>query len=317
MAKVTDLTSTTWRFGEYLKADYTTSFSYNVSFNIALNNVSITKQDYKALVLNYFSNGSRPYFLQGSFSWDYGDGNYGSSSGYVYESDNTVPRITANLRNGFEYLDMTFTGGTDATNADLIAWLEANATLVEEEPTATLITYNGETIATLEAGQTATIKTAETEVEHDIVITPVFPINIAYGDIIATAEAGQTATIKCANTEADFDIVVSAKPSVPTLSGAWVFNESVDVSIGFITQPITFTTTKYYGNVRDFISIGCDGTNIRYFYKTDTGSNFFSPYSGGSRWYISADYRNIDFGSTPQEVSEEFYNWFTANATKQ
>lgn len=81
----------------------------------------------------------------------------------------------------------------------------------EEPTTATVITYNGDTIATLEAGQTATIKTAETEVEHDIVITPVFSIEIAYGDSIATAEAGQTATIKCANTEADFDIVVSAK----------------------------------------------------------------------------------------------------------
>lgn len=40
----------------------------------------------------------------------------------------------------------------------------------EEEPTATVITYDGKTIATLEAGQMATIKTAETEVEHDIVV---------------------------------------------------------------------------------------------------------------------------------------------------
>lgn len=108
---------------------------------------------------------------------------------------------------------ITFTGGADVTNATLISYMEQIAVQVEEEPeaTATVITYNGSTIATLEAGQTATIKTAETEVEHDIVITPVFPINIAYGDIIATAEAGQTATVKTANTEVDFDIVVSAK----------------------------------------------------------------------------------------------------------
>ena len=26
---------------------------------------------------------------------------------------------------------------------------------------------------------------------------------------------------------------------------------------------------------------------------------------------------NIDFGDTPQEVTEEFYVWFTANAVKQ
>ena len=35
----------------------------------------------------------------------------------------------------------------------------------------TIIIYDGETIATLEAGQTATIQTAETEVEHDIMVT--------------------------------------------------------------------------------------------------------------------------------------------------
>ena len=106
---------------------------------------------------------------------------------------------------------LTITGGDDVEDETFISWFTANATLIEEEPSATVITYNGSTIATLEAGQTATIKTAETEVEHDIIITPVFPINIAYGDIIATAEAGQTATVKCANTEVDFDIVVSAK----------------------------------------------------------------------------------------------------------
>ena len=34
----------------------------------------------------------------------------------------------------------------------------------------TIIAYNGSTIATLEAGQTAKIKTAKTEVDHDIVV---------------------------------------------------------------------------------------------------------------------------------------------------
>lgn len=53
---------------------------------------------------------------------------------------------------------------------EFYAWVTANATLVEEEPAATVITYGGETIATLEAGQTATIKTADTEVDYDIVV---------------------------------------------------------------------------------------------------------------------------------------------------
>ena len=35
----------------------------------------------------------------------------------------------------------------------------------------TIITYDGETIGTLEEGQAAVIQTAETEVEHNIVVT--------------------------------------------------------------------------------------------------------------------------------------------------
>lgn len=104
------------------------------------------------------------------------------------------------------------TGGTFTGTPEInTTYYTSNKVIYADEATPTIITYNGEEIASFEAGQTATIKTANTEIEHDIVITPTFPINIAYGDIIATADEGQTATIKTANTEADFDIVVSAK----------------------------------------------------------------------------------------------------------
>lgn len=41
---------------------------------------------------------------------------------------------------------------------------------VIEPDTSTVITYNDKTIAILEAGQTATVKTAQSEVEHDIIV---------------------------------------------------------------------------------------------------------------------------------------------------
>lgn len=40
-----------------------------------------------------------------------------------------------------------------------------------------------------------------------------------------------------------------------------------------------------------------------------------SPIDEGA--WVNDSYRTIDFGSTPQTVTDEFYNWFTANATKQ
>jgi hypothetical protein len=102
----------------------------------------------------------------------------------------------------------TFTG-TPALNT---TYYTSNRIVVaEEKPTATTIAYNGETIASFEMGHKATIKTAECEVEHDIVVTPAFPINITYNDITTIAEAEQVATVKTANTEAEYDIIVSAK----------------------------------------------------------------------------------------------------------
>lgn len=155
-----------------------------------------------------------------------------------------VPSINGNPVNGEESADTAYAEPSTVSSGTIISYEnnseEVGSTLrwgivitpaepEEPEATATVITYNGSTIATLEAGQTATIKTAETEVDHDIVITPVFPIEIAYGDIIATANEGQTATIKCANTEADFDIIVSAKAEEDELSGTtWLFNNTVN-----------------------------------------------------------------------------------------
>lgn len=33
--------------------------------------------------------------------------------------------------------------------------------------------------------------------------------------------------------------------------------------------------------------------------------------------WIDEAYLTVDFGTTPQTVTDEFYNWFTANAIKQ
>ena len=44
------------------------------------------------------------------------------------------------------------------------------------------------------------------------------------------------------------------------------------------------------------------------------GSNYFYSTRGG--WFLDA-YRTVDFGTEGQIVSDEFFAWFTANATKQ
>ena len=152
----------------------------------------------------------------------------------------------------------------------------------------TKINYNGKTIASLEAGQTATIKTANTEADHDIVITPKSPIEIAYGDIIATATAGQTATIKTAKTEVEHDIIISAKeeavgyltfssPSAFTLSTAnsqknW--NGTIEYSTDTMTWSIWDGTT----------TLSADGGIL---YLRGTGNTIITGYSNAYRWVLS------------------------------
>lgn len=177
----------------------------------------------------------------------------------------------------------------------------------DEEPTSTVITYNGSTIATLEAGQTATIKTAETEVEHDIIITPVFPINIAYGDIIATANEGQIATIKCANTEADFDIVVSAKAEEDvTLEGTWMLNETLatppvmDVTVTGSAYMYDTATSVAISTLKKIIHRGNGWLVMQATGDSDPSVQYVTAKTSAYTWYARANskeynvYFNID-----------------------
>lgn len=232
---------------------------------------------------------------------------------------------------GFRMRDLTdtlyleITGGEDAENPAFVGWLFGAGELVEEPTTATTITYGDETIATLEAGQTATIKTAETEVEHDIVITPAFPIEIAYGDIIATAGAGQTATIKTANTEADFDIVVSAKAEEDdSIVGTWVFNEALALpEIENVTNYwVDFVAVDNYGEQKNFVYFqfvpsSFSGVSLQYcFVSSGGGYAARTVYGTDGKWSNDAS-RTVKITGGDDVTNSEFITWLKANATKQ
>lgn len=119
-----------------------------------------------------------------------------------------------------------------------------------------------------------------------------------------------------------------------TVSGVWKFKDvlvgddsesgfqvNVDVSINF--------TTEYADFVVDCTGIkftaGADSAGVGYvsrvdYFLTDTfaamfGSNFATVYnSSGWNNGFGEGIKTIDFGTEPQTVSAEFYNWFTANA---
>ena len=102
------------------------------------------------------------------------------------------------------------TGGTFKGDPSINTTYYTSNRVISEE-SETLIVYNGEIISGLEAGRTATLKTANSEVEHDIYIIPQHTVNIAYGGTKKSANKGQTAILKCANNELEHNIVISAK----------------------------------------------------------------------------------------------------------
>lgn len=192
-------------------------------------------------------------------------------------------------------------------------WFTANATQVIES-TPTTITYNG-TDASVEVGQTATLACNGKKALTDIVIVFGADGSITYNGTETAVSTGQTATLACAGKKMLTDVVITVSGGY-ALSGVWKFNETLDFS-GVDTNTIFDVPFSCEGYGLTFDGFGFDkagGTYMLVYKHSDKNENR-SPYSYGS--WISESRRYVDFGTTPQEVSPEFYEWFTANATKQ
>ena len=120
------------------------------------------------------------------------------------------------------------------------------------------------------------------------------------------------------------------------LNGVWCFNEKLEINQKLDLQEITFISgisnctamdvfyaeyTLPSGSIQKEISLGfVDGTtnslgNLVPICVYDEAI-IVKPGATLSYWKDSS-YKTVDFGTTPQLVSEEFYEWFIANATKQ
>ena len=111
-------------------------------------------------------------------------------------------------------------------------------------------------------------------------------------------------------------VVVSAKTednSGYTVSGIWLLNDTIHISSsGEWEQTISFTS-----NGTSYTKIAASFPEVAIWQIT---YDSFGVVLDHPRWSWEATgvgYRTIDFGSAPQEVSEEFYNWITTNAIKQ
>ena len=129
------------------------------------------------------------------------------------------------------------------------------------------------------------------------------------GKVVGSLSAGQTAIVPKGKKFTD-DIVVMAVDDY-TLSGTWVFNETVDALRVYPSVDFYCAEKKYYGFG------GMDGGTEIWYHTGLMGMDsvvvvYLDKSNSGDGWY-DEKYRTITFDGT-QTVSKEFYEWFTANA---
>lgn len=106
--------------------------------------------------------------------------------------------------------------------------------------------------------------------------------------------------------------------TVYTLIGKWKLGDSEAIFTNpdwYYTQTINFTSN---GSSFTGITVNSESAAVesRMWYINGSTQTivFGKEYSGV---WVNTAYCNIDFGTTPQTVTEEFYNWFVENATYQ
>ena len=99
-----------------------------------------------------------------------------------------------------------------------------------------------------------------------------------------------------------------------TVSGVWVWDTDPEENYP-LSQQVNFTS-----NNEEFTEIAWDTSGIEevpyglWYYSSSGSVACYNYYQG---WYYGTVYRTIDFGTTPQTVSDDFYTYLSANAIQQ
>ena len=96
---------------------------------------------------------------------------------------------------------------------------------------------------------------------------------------------------------------------MPTISGKYKFNSTLS-QLAEGEYPVTFTS-----NGGTFTKFAVEGSNFYYLNASNNGVNAYL--FGINFWNSGEAYRDIDFGSTPQTISDTLYNYLVANAAKE
>lgn len=164
---VTDLTGTTWTINSQPAIPDSTIWGY---INYVSNNES-----YTAITL-----------------YDEMD----AGGNIAYRGYEEFPNIVYNGSNWtFDtYRTISITGGTDTTNSALISWLEANAVQSAAVQSAVVISYDGDTIATMDVSGTKTLQTAGKYCDGNIEVEYTAPTPSLQNKTVSPTTSSQSVT---------------------------------------------------------------------------------------------------------------------------
>lgn len=169
---LTDLTGTTWTLNDtltsYAGGSYSRkTYNVNITTDTALSTYDGDVSTFVVFEVGYDGGGER------NVAWLYTSTSTSWENRATLATGNDTKSLPDTWSNKFSGA-FTITGGTDATNSDLIAWIEDNCTSTTPPPPPTpdvVVTYEGGNIVELSEEGAKTLKTAGMYLTDDIVLT--------------------------------------------------------------------------------------------------------------------------------------------------
>ena len=222
--------------------------------------------------------------------------------------------IVFTAKEGFTFTNTTISTAQIKIGNTAYTPTSADTYVVSTDGTTATLTINAEAVIGNIAVTVALTEKLATPTEFTVTK------GLASWNSVDKATAYEFVAVDSSNVESS---IGSYTPPAKTLSGTWRFNETLDTH-EYATPPvpnlvdnkelINFTSKRYKTTQQcnAFLFFDIHDDSLTYLFPNGNGRDVYE----GSGFDVDSQ-RTVNFGSTPQTVTDEFYNWFTANATKQ
>ena len=242
--------------------------------------------------------------------------------------------VVFTAKEGFTFTNTTISTAQIKVGSTAYTPTSADTYVVSTDGTTATLTINAEAVIGNIAVTVALTEKLATPTEFTVTK------GLASWNSVDKATAYEFVAVDSNNVESSIGSYTST--TTKTLSGTWLFNNQLNVRDADYTQGVAYTTDinfkinnvpytqmylQYNHNqwdedenqiLEDRHSLyAVANTHNELYYDVEYTETIYSgKYTDGFGW-SNATYKVINFGSTPQTVTDEFYSWFTANAVKQ